>query len=130
MNYKDIDGTGGAAKDMNQDGMVQPPPPSYTASASDPLSANKHYGPHNTGAQQETIYEAQPVDGASYQQQYTTYPPPAGGYGSPGVGYGPAPGSYVPPAGGGSVVFVVEDIDDNRVRRRGIPMAMIFFILG
>ncbi|KAK3828057.1 MAG: hypothetical protein J3Q66DRAFT_321708 [Benniella sp.] len=148
MNFKDNDSTNnGAAMDTNQDGMIQPPPPSYAASTSDPASKYQS----TSAAHQEAFYQAQPVGNSS--QHPTThppsreypppssgiYPPSANGYGYSANSYGPSPGSYVPPSGNygpssgepvGTVVYVVDDTFDNGVRRRSIPTAMVFFILG
>ncbi|KAH7047826.1 hypothetical protein BKA57DRAFT_463450 [Linnemannia elongata] len=111
--------------DPNQDGMVQPPPPSYTTNNTASQSYQPPAGPPPT-----SFYQAQPVG-----QQ--TYAPPEGAYMPPSSssGYAPPPGN--PGNSGGvnpsTVVYVVDGnnpANEQQVRSRGIPVAMICFIFG
>ncbi|KAG0041761.1 hypothetical protein BGZ83_001335 [Gryganskiella cystojenkinii] len=116
--------------DQNQDGMNQPPPPSYAPTANSSSGA-KYAPPTGAPPTTESFYQAHPT------QQYA---PPAGAYIPPS-------GSYAPPTGNPNttVVYVVDDAANggnggymgaggaaaagNRPRG-GIPMALICFILG
>ncbi|KAG0203514.1 hypothetical protein BGX28_004234 [Mortierella sp. GBA30] len=91
MSLKDPDNTNKRVSDTNQDGMVQPPPPSYASSTGANTSgANAKYSPPTT----ESFYQAQPVGGSSGTQQYA---PPAGVPYSPPAGPPPSTG-YAPPS--------------------------------
>jgi hypothetical protein len=80
--------------DLNQDGMAQAPPPSYTTNT----TPNNHlsYQPPPGSPSTAGVYQAQPFSG----QQ--TYPPPEGPYRPPtsGTGYPPPEGPYRPPTSG------------------------------
>ncbi|KAF9176787.1 hypothetical protein BGZ51_009650, partial [Haplosporangium sp. Z 767] len=130
----------------NQDGMIQPPPPSYastTAASSAPFGAQGSAPAPPPGAQ-GNYYQAYPLAGNSpsfqnmqqqpfqqpNQQPQTYAPPSSGAYGpTPGV-YSPAQGGGFPPHGGNTVVYVVDDDISPQGRDRGVPIAMICFIFG
>ncbi|KAG0287153.1 hypothetical protein BGZ96_008890 [Linnemannia gamsii] len=123
--------------DLNQDGMPQAPPPSYTTNNTP--NNHKSYQPP-TGS---PLYQAQPLSG---QQNYpppegaympsssgTTYPPPAGAYTPSSSGTGRPPPAGVPGgANPNTVVYVIDNNDpmNNPQMNTGMPVAMVCFLFG